>query len=151
MNFGPRESTTKKTKSLVYVDEYLVLTDGASRAAKLKRTYEKAVLTEGDKSTTLPVEGKTVLIELKDKKYQVTLDGAPIDGEAGRLLDAEFNKPDPSDPRPLIPPAKSVKPGGTWKLDADKSFAGLDADRSIPGLNARLKLTSRTSTRPASW
>jgi hypothetical protein len=75
------------------------------------------------------------LIEMKDRKYHFTLDGIPLGDEAGKLLDAEFNAPDQTDPRPLILAANLVKPGATWKLDVDKSFAGLDADKSITGLN----------------
>jgi hypothetical protein len=140
MVFGRREKNSLKVKSFVYVDEFLEFADGNPKATKLKRTYQKAELTNGDKSTTLPVEGKTILIEMKDRKYQFTIDKEPLDGEAGQLLDAEFNKPNPTDLLPLILSAKSVKPSETWKLDATRAFAALNADKSIAGLNgARLK------------
>jgi hypothetical protein len=140
MPFKKGETPTTKARSFVYVDEILACADDSPRATKLKRTYMKAVLTQGDKSTTLPVEGHTVLIEIKDGKYRFTLEEKPLEGEADRLLDAEFNTPDKKDLRPLILPAKPIKPGDTWKLDADRSFAGLNADKSISGLNgARLK------------
>jgi hypothetical protein len=127
------ERTKKKARSFVYVDEILAVAEGAPKVTKLKRTYAKATSTEGDKTTTLPVEGQTVLIEWKDSKYGFTLRGMPVAGEAGTLLDAEFNLPEQLGPRLLIP--KSVKPGDAWKLDAAQSFAGLDADKSIRGLN----------------
>jgi hypothetical protein len=125
---GTEQAKTEvKTKSLVYVDE-VIETAGAKRPTKLKRTYEKAVVGSDGKNATLPVEGKTVLIEKTGDKYGFTADGKAVEGDALRILEAEFNKPGTKeDPRDLMLPKGAVKPGEGWKIDTDalgKELAG---------------------------
>ncbi len=123
-----------KTKSLVYTDEVIENPANAKRPTKVKRSYEKAVTGGDGKAASLPLEGKTVLIEKKGEKYTFTADGKAVEGDSLKLLDGEFNKPDKSDSRELMFPGKPVKAGDTWKIDptklakelADKDFT-LDA------------------------
>jgi hypothetical protein len=125
-----------KTKSLVYVDEAVENPANAKRPTKVNRTYEKAATGADGKSTALPLEGKTVVIEKKGEKYEFSVDGKAVEGESLKLLDGEFNKPEKSDSRELMFPGKPVKAGDTWKIDsaklvkelADKNFT-LDATK----------------------
>ncbi len=107
-----------KTKSLVYIDEIIENPKNEKKATKLKRTYEKAVLGKGGNTTKLPVEGKTVSIEKKDGKYSFAVDGQALTGDALKLLEDEFNKPDQKDTREVMFPKMPVKPGDTWKIDS---------------------------------
>jgi hypothetical protein len=106
-----------KTKSLVYTDEVIENPKNEKRATKLKRTYEKAAVGKGGDAKTLPVEGKTVLIEKKGDKYAFTVDGEALTGESLKLLEDEFGKKDGPEPRELMLPKTPVKPGDTWKVD----------------------------------
>lgn len=110
-----------KTKSLVYTDEVIENPGDSKRPTKLKRSYEKAVVSadEKKKAAALPIEGKTVLIEKTGAKYGFSVDGKALEGESLALLDSEFNKPE-SGSRELMFPGKPVKPGETWKIDPDK-------------------------------
>jgi hypothetical protein len=120
-----------KTKSLVYVDEVIDAAAGAKKPTKAKRTYEKAVVGANGKGTTLPVEGKTVLIEKTGDKYAFTVDGKAVEGEALRLLEGEFNKADKNDARDLMLPNKAVKPGDTWKIDGDALVKAMGDDLKL--------------------
>lgn len=105
-----------KTKSFVYVDETLENADMGKRATKLKRTYEKAVVSANGVTQTLPAEGRTVLIEKSGGKYAFTIDGKPAASEAA-LLEAEFNKSDNLDGPEMFFPKTPVKAGDSWKVD----------------------------------
>lgn len=109
-----------KTKSLIYIDDVIENPKNERKANKLKRTFEKALLSKDGTEKTLPVEGKTVLIEKNDGKYSFKLDGPELDGESLKLLEDEFNKPDQKDSRDVMFPKKAVKPGETWKIDSDE-------------------------------
>ena len=130
ISFGGKDMAKNetKTKSVVYTDKVLAVGDGARRPTKLERTYEKAELGADGKSATLSVEGKTVVIEKKGDKYAFTVDGKELTGDAAKLLGDEFNKEDKDDPRTLMLPGKPVKPGDTWKIDAEKLTKGLGKD-----------------------
>jgi hypothetical protein len=118
----------KKSKSLVYVEEVEAVEAGGDRATKLKRTYEKAQLTSDGNTDKLDIEGKTVLIEKKGDKFQFTIDGKDVDADSRKLLDAEFNKEDKSDPRDVMFPKKAVKPGDSWKIDGGSLAKSLAKD-----------------------
>lgn len=122
------EKKETKSKSLVYIDEVLAVSPDAKKPTKLTRAYEKARLSADGKSTTLTVEGKTVLIEKKGDNYSYSVDGKPVDGEVGRMLDTEFAKPDKDDARDVMFPKKPIKPGESWKIDTEKLVKGLGSD-----------------------
>lgn len=116
-----------KTKSLIYVDEIIENPKNAKRATKLKRTFEKAVIGLDGRTTTLPIEGKTVLIEKKGDTYSFTVDGKALEGESLALLSSEFNKPDEG-MREIALPKEPIKPGGKWNIDKNalaKSLAAM--------------------------
>jgi hypothetical protein len=114
-----------KAKNFVYVDEVLAVEKGASKPAKLTRTYEKAEEIIDGNSKTLSVEGKTVTIEMKVGKYSYTVDGKPVGADVAKMLDGEFNKKDKDEAHDLMFPKKAVKPGESWKVDAEKLAKGL--------------------------
>ena len=117
-----------KTKSFVYTDEVLDNPGAAKRPAKVKRTYEKAVTGSDGKTATLPLEGKTVLIEKKGDKYTFTADDKAVEGESLKVLDAEFNKSEKESDREVMFPASPVKPGDSWKIDSTKMAKELSKD-----------------------
>ncbi len=117
-----------KGKSFVYVDEVLAVAKDAPKPTKMTRTYEKAETTTDAKSTTLSVEGKKVLIEKKGDKYAYTVDGKPVAADAARILDAEFNKQDKDEARDIMFPKKNLKPGESWRIDAEKLTKGLGGE-----------------------
>ena len=102
-----------KTKTLVYVEEVLAVPEGADRATKLTRTYEKPQITSEGKARKLDVEGKTVLIEKKGDKFDFTVEGKAVEGESLTMLQSEFNKEGKEEPRDLMLPKQPVKPGET--------------------------------------
>jgi hypothetical protein len=109
-----------KSKSLVYIDDIIDNPNNEKRAAKLKRTYEKAVVGTGKETKKLPIEGKTVLIEKMGDRYSFTFDGKGIEGESLKLLEDEFNKPKKGDVRDAMFPKTPIKPGDTWKIPAEE-------------------------------
>lgn len=113
----PMSKEEVKTKSLKYIDEIIENPKNSRRATKLKRTYEKAVVGIDGESKTLPIEGKTVLIEKTGGKYAFTIDGAAVAGDSLKLLQDEFNKPDDNDVRDVMFPKTPIKPGETWKIE----------------------------------
>jgi hypothetical protein len=113
----PQSMEDVKGKALVYTDEVIENPKNEARATKLKRTFEKALITTNGKTSALGVEGKTILIEKVGDKYKFTVDGKPLPADSEKLLNDEFNKGDQKDPRQVMLPQKPVKPGDTWKVD----------------------------------
>ena len=63
---------------------------------------------------------------------RATRRASPVEGDAGKLLDGEFNKSEKESPRELLLPNKPVKPGDTWKIDAEKLVKSMgDQDYKI--------------------
>jgi hypothetical protein len=109
---------------------------GLERAAagedlvRLKRHYEHAERTVKGTRETLPYQGKTVLIEKKDGKFQFQIEGGEtLEGKDAEELYEEFNK---GDFRKLTTehflPRKSVKVNETWKYDVAPLAKAFSAD-----------------------
>jgi hypothetical protein len=109
---------------------------GLERAAtgedlvRLKRHYEHAERTVKGARETLPYQGKTVLIEKKDGKFQFQIEGGEIlEGKDAEELNEEFSK---GDFRKLTTehflPRKAVKVGETWKYDVAPLAKAFSAD-----------------------
>jgi hypothetical protein len=89
-------------------------------ATHLKRKYTKARSTQNGEERKLPFEGKTVLIEKKDGKYQFRIDGKELTGEEAKELDEEFNKERPEKrANEIFAPKNPVKLNETWKVDPE--------------------------------
>jgi hypothetical protein len=116
------ENETKTVTTTAYKETILEKEKG-KRATKLRREYTKAAVKAGDKETTLPYQGKTVLIEKKDAKYHFTVENdKELTGKDAAVLEKEFNKKsmDDSDDDKILKilfPKKSVKVGMSWKID----------------------------------
>ncbi len=108
-----QKKSERKKKTLTYLTEVVEVGPDATKPAKLRRTYEKAVLEQDGTETKLPLAGKTVLIEKADGKYAFTADGAALTGPAAAELEGEFNKGNFSD---QVFPDRAVKPGDSWDL-----------------------------------
>ncbi|HEX4613141.1 MAG TPA: hypothetical protein VH092_33440, partial [Urbifossiella sp.] len=86
MGFDQKKDETKK-KTVVYTAEVLEVGPDATKPAKVRRTYEKAVEAKDGTESPLPLAGKTVVIEKTGEKYAFALaDGtAPTEKEAADL------------------------------------------------------------------
>jgi hypothetical protein len=118
------QDKTDKLEDSSTFRETILEQEGKKRPTKLKRMYEKATLKEGDKTTELPYQGKTLLIEKKkDGKYHFQIEGGDELKEAdAKLLNKEFNqstKEEKFDLEKFLLPKKPVKMGDTWKIEME--------------------------------
>ncbi len=116
-----KDETKKKSFHYIYRQTVLEMKPGVEKPTKLKRQYEKAVVTEEGKTTKLPYEGKMVLIEKKDGRYTFRIEGdEELTGEDAKRLDEEFNKKKEISEKELerlVLPPGPVKVNETWKID----------------------------------
>jgi hypothetical protein len=125
-----QEKDEKQTKHMVYKETVLEKKAG-QRATRLKRQYEKATVTVGGDTKTLPYQGKTVLIEKKDGKYTFRIEGGEeLTGEDAQQLKEEFSKGKLDDEalEKLFLPKRPVKVGETWQIDPALLAKGLQED-----------------------
>ncbi|MCI0457630.1 MAG: hypothetical protein L0Z62_11720 [Gemmataceae bacterium] len=112
---------------------------GLERAAagedlvRVKRHYEHAERHVKENRETLPYQGKTVLIEKKDDRFQFKIeDGETLEGKDAEELNEEFNK---GDFRKLTTehflPRKAVKLNETWKYDVAPLAKAFTSDGKI--------------------
>jgi hypothetical protein len=105
-----------------------VLERGDKKPKKFKKTFAKAVRTTDGKATPLAYQGRTVIYELKDGKYQVSVEGAPELEQ--HVLDELTRSANGSDlDSDLLLPGKPVAVGDKWAL------AGKDVVKSIADQN----------------
>jgi hypothetical protein len=141
-----KEQVEKKAKDYVYVETTLER-QGKQKATKLKRKYEKAVVTRDGKTTTLPYQGKTVLIEKKGGKYEFRVEGdEELTGAAAEELNKEFNKKGKLNDEmleKLLLPGKAVKVGETWKVDAGQIEKALGEGAEMEFTPGKTKATGK--------
>lgn len=125
------ETPQKKVKVFSWRESILEADGAGKRPSRLERAYDKAQITFGANTETLPLEGKTVVIEKqKDGKYTFRdKGGAELAKGTVEMLADEFNgkSSDEFDMRKSFPPAKAVKPGESWDVDPAplvRDFAG---------------------------
>jgi hypothetical protein len=109
--------------------------DGA-RPRKYKEEYEKAIA----HSAPRPLQGRTVVYELKGDKYEVTVEGEPaLDAKDLKELTDKANKPDLN---AAVTPKNPVKTGETWPIDvqvlAKALGEGQDLDAAQSKADAKL-------------
>jgi hypothetical protein len=128
-----QEDSDKGGHAYVYKETILEKPEGAARARRLKRHYEKASLTSNGKTKSLPLEGKTVLIEKKGERFTFRVDGGDkLSAEDAGPLEQEFNKKkDRDDFEKLFLPKRPVKVGETWEVDRAVVNKGLLQDRDM--------------------
>lgn len=137
----------KDTSTFAYTEEVLDRPDGAKRATKLKRTYEKAEGQDKGQAADYQLAGKTVVIEKGKDKYTFGIDGKPLTGQAADKLDKEFNKKkSDTEMEDVVLPKKPVKVGDSWDIDAKQlveAFAedGMELDtKKVKGTGKLVKV-----------
>ncbi len=138
-----KDDKKEQTTTMAYKETILEKAKG-KKATKIRRAYTKAILKtiEGDKTTetTLPYQGKTVLIEKKDGKYHFTIeDGEELTGEDAEQLNKSFNKDgDDSDNEEIekaLFPKKPIRVDESWKLDSAALLKAFEKDSKTPTLD----------------
>jgi len=110
-----QKKNEKKKKTLVYVTEVVEVGPDATKPAKRRRTYEKAVEVRDGVETKLALDGKTVTIERSGDGYTFTTGGAPVDAAAAKELEGEFTKKGGFGDDKMFPKT-AIKPGESWDL-----------------------------------
>jgi hypothetical protein len=135
------ETPQKRVKLLVWRESILDADSASKRAKRLERAYEKARITVGANTETLPLEGKTVLIEKqKDGKYTFRAKGGEeLKADVVQTLADEFNgqASDEFDMRKAFPPTKAVKPGDSWDVDPAPLVRDFSGGLMIDGAKAK--------------
>ncbi|MCI0703220.1 MAG: hypothetical protein L0241_19245 [Planctomycetia bacterium] len=141
VEFGGKtdKKTEPESSSVVFVDEIITAGEKGGKPLKLKRTYEKYESEKSGKKTAAPPLKTAILIEKKDKMYEFSVDGKPLEKEFAKKLDGEFNKKDNDLKTEFFLPGKAVKVGETWKIDGAKfakAFAesgklAFDGDKTV--------------------
>ena len=138
VSLDPEKKTSEE--ELVYTET--VLEKPAKKGdsiPKFKRAYSRARQTTDGKSSSLPYEGRTVVFQLKDGKYQATAEGEPaLDAKVLDELAQKEGTPAPQGAEKLFLPRRPVKVGEKWTFDGkavakvlpeDDTFV-LDPERS---------------------
>ena len=117
--------------------ETILAKEKGKKATKLRREYTKAVVKVGKNETTLPYQGKTVLIEKKDGKYHFQIEGGEeLTGKDAELLNKSFNASGEEDVNEQLEkvflPQKPVKVDETWKIDPDALVKAFSKDSKQP-------------------
>jgi len=115
---------TKTVTTLKYREEMVEKEEG-KKPVKVKRVYESAEENNGDKSSTLGIQGKTVLIEKKDGKYQFSYDdGKAVDkkdiGHLKMAFGEDKNDRDDRARETMLLPTGPVAAGDSWTIDMKK-------------------------------
>ncbi len=123
----PKTGETQVSRHIAYTETILEQPQGEPKPTKIKRTYDKAqekIATGPEKKEVIePYQGKTLLIEKKDGKYEFRLeDGGPL-GLALMDLNAEFNAKDPPQQKKAFLPPGPVAVNDSWTIDP-KGFLG---------------------------
>jgi hypothetical protein len=137
-----------KKKTVAYVTEVLEVGPDATKPARLKRTYERAVEEVDGKETKMSLDGLVVIAEKKGEKYAFTLagGGAP-DAKALAELDKSLNKKGSAEEDFF--PKGAVKPGDSWDLTEKLLKEAVDEatqfgfDKEKSKATAKLLATSR--------
>jgi len=108
-------------KKETFTEEILEKKDGDKKATKLTRTYTVAEKTAKGMTVKESVSGKTVLIEKKGDKYELSVAGKALTESDAPDLFRKFNKKDDGPQNDDLLPTEPVKVGGSWKLPADKT------------------------------
>jgi hypothetical protein len=122
------EQKTDRIKTESYRETILEKPDPKKKATRLRRRYEKAEVTSDGKTTPLPYQGKTLLIEKKQGQFHFRVEGGDeLTGKDAQELNKEFNDKEDEDfdPEQVLLPKKPVKAGETWKVEPSwliKSF-----------------------------
>jgi hypothetical protein len=118
-------------KKEVFTEEILEKAAGDKKPTKLSRTYTVAEKTVKGGITKESYSGKTVLVEKKGEKYELSVGGKALNESDAPDLYKKFNKKDGPQNQDLLP-TEPVKVGAGWKVAADKAekvFKSFDDDK----------------------
>ncbi|MBY0459120.1 MAG: hypothetical protein K2V38_17430, partial [Gemmataceae bacterium] len=119
-----KKQNISDTEKEVYTEEIVEKTAGARRATKLSRVYTTAEKTKDGEKTEEAFVGETVLIERKDGKYALTVNGKPLTKKDAPDLVKSFDRKKDDDPRDQdFLPTEPVAVGDSWTIPKDKSEA----------------------------
>lgn len=110
--------TTQRTAEAFRYREEVLEKEAKQRPTRVRRDYEKAEVYTDNKTSILPYQGKSVIIGLKDGKYQFQLDGKPLSGNDAHCLAKEFRED--SDEKGIeasMLPRKPVAVNEIWNVD----------------------------------
>ncbi|HEY2786892.1 MAG TPA: hypothetical protein VGJ05_18165 [Fimbriiglobus sp.] len=119
--------TERMTTRYTYVEDVLAKAAGAKKPTKLSRAYELAETTTDGVKKTYAFQGKTVLIEKKGNKFEVTANGLPLAEDDAKTFASEFGKGNGPEDEDLLP-AKPVAIGGTWSPNLEKILPLMSKD-----------------------
>lgn len=137
-------SQGKKVTNFTYRQTILVQGENDRPPTKLQRHYTKAEVVSANMNTTLPYQGKTVLIEKKEDKYRFDIEGgAELTGKDAAELDREFNKKNPGGPdfEKMMLPGRPVAVGDSWNVDTAPLIADLKRSGDIVPDADKFKVT----------
>jgi hypothetical protein len=123
--------STKKVFRATFVDEFAVPLDSAGTREKIVRTYEKYEATLDGQAQPAPPLNTAITIEKKDGKYTYTSDGKPLSDAVVAVLESEFDRKQGMR-GDNVAPAKAVRPGDVWKLNAAEVFKGYGGAGKVP-------------------
>ena len=102
----------------VFTETVLEAAKTGKDPVKFKRAYEKSLAGPADKAVASPFQGRTILFELRDGKYQVTAEGQPeLSAKELAPLIKRANDQLKSLGDQAFLPKKPVKVGESWPLD----------------------------------
>jgi hypothetical protein len=120
-----QEQKPNDSKEEVYTK--VVLEKGKKYPKKFQRIYKKAVLSMGGKSKPRSYQERTVIFELKEGKYQATVEGEPaLSRKDLAALVEDAPDPDKPDMEEVFLPKGPVKVNHAWEMDTGllaKGFA----------------------------
>jgi hypothetical protein len=112
---------SKKASTFAYRSSVLEHAPGARWVAKQQVTYDKAEETSGGKTTALPLQGLTVLVERKGEDYHFTdAKGGALTEAVRKALEKRFpssRKDDDFDADRAMLPGRPVAVGESWEVD----------------------------------
>jgi hypothetical protein len=140
------EAEETKAHKFVFRETGLERAASGDQLVKIKRHYGHAERTVKGKRETLPYQGKTVLIEKKDGKFEFRIEEGDevLEGQDAEELNEEFNKGDFRGlmTQPFLP-RKAVKLNETWKFDVAPLAKGFSGDGKIEIDDAKSTGTGR--------
>jgi len=128
-----KDSTKRTGESLVYAQ--VLLPDADGKGKRLRRRYDKAETSNGDKATPLAAQNKTVVVQLGAGRSLVKLDGeGELPADEVRFLEEHLAAEAAEDTLFYLGPQlprKPVRLGAAWPLDLEYMAKQLGPDMPI--------------------
>lgn len=130
---GHRGGTSKVVtkEKVVYTEELLEQPAGATRATRLRRTYEAVDRTRSGAAVKSALVGKAVEVDRTGASTKFTIDGRPPTAEQAKEVEADFVAERGETLTADLLPGRPVKVGETWAIDRGKVAAALPAAEGL--------------------